>query len=647
MAIAKMKRLRAIALARERDELLTRLQGLGCVELSEPAAELADPAWSALLRRDSAPVSQVRAQAAAVDAALAALKQYAGGKDGLFLHRRDVKETDFLSQGTLDRALEQAEEINEAVRQLQQLQTQRLQLEAQRTGLQPWTGLDLPLETSATRHASVTFGLCPGTVSMEQARRQLEEAAPAAELLEVSADKELRYLLLLCHKTQTEQALRALRPYSFSPHSFPGLQGTPRENLERIAQRLAALDKERESLETRLAAMGYAQQSLRLCADRLRGETAKAACTDRLLTDGTVLFLQGWVPSRRRIQVIGVLESLGCAWALDNPAEGEEPPVLLQNNHLLSSMNMVTEMYSLPAYDGIDPNPLIFPFFALFYGFMFADMGYGLVMFLAGWILTKRFRPKATVGNILQLAMVCGVTSFVCGALTGGFFGDLIPVAADVFLHKEVVLPSLISPLEDPMTVLIVGIGLGVVQLLFGQCVHIYMGFRDGEGGDALLDVLPWWVVFAGIALLALKGTAVLLLAGVLCLILTQGRHKQGLLRKLWGGVASLYDVTSWLSDILSYSRLMALMLATTVIASVVNMLGTLPGSLLVFIPIFLFGHTFNLGINLIGTYVHAARLQYLEFFGKFYKDGGRAFRPLRYETKYVDVRNDNGEEVS
>ena len=140
MAIAKMKRLRAIALARERDELLTRLQGLGCVELSEPAAELADPAWSALLRRDSAPVSQVRAQAAAVDAALAALKQYAGGKDGLFLHRRDVKETDFLSQGTLDRALEQAEEINEAVRQLQQLQTQRLQLEAQRTGLQPWTG---------------------------------------------------------------------------------------------------------------------------------------------------------------------------------------------------------------------------------------------------------------------------------------------------------------------------------------------------------------------------------------------------------------------------------------------------------------------------------------------------------------------------
>lgn len=197
------------------------------------------------------------------------------------------------------------------------------------------------------------------------------------------------------------------------------------------------------------------------------------------------------------------------------------------------------------------------------------------------------------------------------------------------------------------MTVLVLGIGLGCVQLLVGQCIHIFMGFRDGEGPDALLDVVPWWIVFGGIALMALQGSPLLLLLGVLALILTQGRHEQGLLKKLWGGISSLYDVTGWLSDVLSYSRLMALMLATTVIASVVNMLGTLPANLLVFIPIFLFGHSFNLGINLIGTYVHAARLQYLEFFGKFYKDGGRAFQPLRYQTNYVDVLNDAGEEVS
>lgn len=467
-----------------------------------------------------------------------------------------------------------------------------------------------------------------------------------AQLEEVSADQEQRYLLLLCHKTEEEEALRALRPYGFSPHSFKGLTGTAGENLDRLQGELTRWEERQQALEKELAAMGYARDTLRQASDRLAGETAKAAVTDRLLTNGTILCLQGWVPARRRIQVIQVLEDLGCAWDLSNPAEGENPPVLLQNNALLSSMNMVTEMYSLPAYEGIDPNPLIFPFFTLFYGFMFGDMGYGLVMFLAGLILTRRFHPKGTLGNILQLAMVCGVTSFVVGALTGGFFGDLIPVVADVFLHKEVILPSVINPLDDPMTVLIIGIGIGCFQLVVGQCIHIYMGIRDGEGLDAALDVVPWWVVFAGIGLLAVKGIPYLLLAGVVCLILTQGRHNKGILRKLWGGVASLYDVTSWLSDILSYSRLMALMLATTVIASVVNMLGTLPANLLIFIPIFLFGHTFNLGINLIGTYVHAARLQYLEYFGKFYKDGGRAFRPLRYETVYVDVCREKGQEV-
>ncbi len=647
MAIAKMKRLRVISLARQRDELLAKLLSAGCVEITEPAAELADPAWTALLHRDGASLAQLRSQQSAVNSALEALQQYAGLKKGLFLRRRGVEERVFLRESTVTKALKKAGEINDCVGKLRQSQTQSSHLQAQRLSLGPWASLDLPLETGETEYAQVNFGVCPAGAELSALEAALEEAAPTATLTEISTDKELHYLLLLCHKAEGEAAVSALRRQGFSLHSFQEFSGTAAENIARIDARLAALEKEQQTLLESLAKMNSAGWSLRLCADRLNGELAKANATQRLLTDGTVVLLQGWVPSKERMRVLAILEEQGCAWELTNPPEGEVPPVLLNNNRLIASMNMVTEMYSLPAYGGIDPNPLIFPFFTLFYGFMFADMGYGLVMFLAGWLLSRRFRPKGAMGNILQLLMVCGVTSFVCGALTGGFFGDLIPVVAEVFLHKEVVLPSLISPLDDPMTVLILGIGLGCVQLIVGQCVHIFMGFRDGEGVDALLDVVPWWIVFGGIALMALRGSAILLLLGVLALILTQGRHAQGFLKKLWGGISSLYDVTSWLSDVLSYSRLMALMLATTVIASVVNMLGTLPANLLVFIPIFLFGHSFNLGINLIGTYVHAARLQYLEFFGKFYKDGGRAFQPLRYQTKYVDVLNDAGEEVS
>ena len=323
----------------------------------------------------------------------------------------------------------------------------------------------------------------------------------------------------------------------------------------------------------------------------------------------------------------------------DNP---EEVPVLLKNNRLVDPMHMVTEMYQLPTYDGIDPNPLIFPFFVFFYGMMFADIGYGLIMTIVSLVILKKYRPKGTLGYMFAMGVQIGIMTTICGVLTGTFFGDAITVISESFLGRTgIALWSLINPLEDPMTILIIAIVLGAVHMLFGQCVHMYMGARDGKLSgflDAALDVVPWWTLFAGIAMLVLNGSTVLLIVGVIFLIATQGRHKKGFFGKLFGGITSLYDITSWLGDILSYARLMALMLATTVIASVVNILGALPGSIFAFIPIFLFGHLFNLGINVIGTYVHAARLQYLEFFGKFYKGGGSPFQPLRYDTKYVDI---------
>ena len=203
------------------------------------------------------------------------------------------------------------------------------------------------------------------------------------------------------------------------------------------------------------------------------------------------------------------------------------------------------------------------------------------------------------------------------------------------------------------MTIMAIALGLGAVHMLFGQCVHIYMEIRDGRPLEGFLDVVPWWIVFVGLAVAYFKGTALVVGLGFLALLLTQGRHKKGILGKFFGGIASWYDITSWLGDILSYCRLMALMLATSVISQVFNILATLPGEglpkpvgILVFLVIFLVGNLFNMGINIIGTYVHAARLQYLEFFSKFYKEGGVPFKPLKYQTKYVDVTTDNGEVV-
>jgi V/A-type H+-transporting ATPase subunit I len=268
---------------------------------------------------------------------------------------------------------------------------------------------------------------------------------------------------------------------------------------------------------------------------------------------------------------------------------------------------------------------------------MFNDLGYGLVFIIASLIIQKKFRLTGGTRNMIRLVLECGVTTAIFGVITGSFFGDAIPVVAGL-LGRSVTIPSLLNPLQDPMSVLILSLVLGVVQILFGMGVKAYILIRDGKPLDALFDVGSWWLLFAGVAVGALCGFWWVAIAGVAALVLTQGRSKPTIPGKIVGGIASLYDITSYFSDVLSYSRLMALMLAGGIVASIVNVLGSLFGSVILFIPIFIIGHVFNIGINVIGTYVHAARLQYLEFFGKFYADGGKPFRPLDRKTKYFEI---------
>lgn len=655
MAIVKMKRFRLIALEQDRAALLSRLQRIGCVEIGEAGAKLNDEEWAGLLQRDSASLSDVKSQINLVDRALEALKEYGKVKGGLFAVRPLMTEEEFFDSETLQSSLNIAKSIGENLTAIAQLQVLENRLVALKQSLLPWQSLSVPLSKLSTENVHIVMGVCPSTVDVSQATLALAEAAPLAELIPVSQDRDQHYLLFLCHKSQLEEAELALKNFAFNASRLAETAGGgAKGEINRIDEEIANIDQElvriaadRKAQEEKIATYSESNFALQHAKDVLAQNFEREGARDRLLTDGTVIFLEGWASQLGLDELEKLMGEYTCAYSLEDPTEEETPPTLLKNGNLVAPMNMVTEMYSLPAYHGgIDPNPLIFPWFAFFYGFMFGDVGYGLIMFLVGFIVTKKYHPKGTIGYMMGLAQICGVTSFVVGALTGGFFGDLIPVVADVFFGKTVVLPCLIAPLEDPMTILFFGIGLGCVQLIMGQIIHIYMGFRDGaaKGGiDAALDVVPWWIVFAGIAGIVLGWGSWLIIVGAASLVLTQGRHKESVIGKIGGGIASLYDITSWLGDVLSYARLMALMLATTVIASVVNMLGTLPANILIFIPIFLFGHSFNMGINIIGTYVHAARLQYLEYFGKFYVDGGIPFAPLSYKTKYVDVVDETG----
>lgn len=639
MAIVKMKRFRLIGLEQERDGLFRLLQHMGCVELTETEDRLALPEWSAFLYREGVSLGDIKTKLSRTTGALDALKKYASAKSPLFQVRPVLQEGDFLDDGKLQEGLAVVDRIQDALGQINRLQSQENHLAQVRAGLVPWSDLDLPLGGGSTPQVRITKGVFPASFSFETVRAALAEAAPLADLLPVHQDRDQHYVLLAVHKTQTTEADAALKPYSFSTVQFRDMTGTAAENLSRLDQETAALAEERKQAEEAIAALGNQRPTLQRCLDRLQQELDKEAARENLLTDGTILFLEGWTVAEKQEALTHALSAFTCAWEFTDPQPEDKAPTLLKNPKWMTPINMVTEMYSLPSYDGIDPNPFIFWFFIFFFGFMFADIAYGVILFVACTIIVKKYNPKNTLGYMFRLGRYLGVSTFLWGVLTGGFFGDVLTVFGENFLGGRVIqLPYLINPLEDPMKVLILAIIIGAIQMFFGQCIHIYMNIRDGRPAEGFLDVVPWWILFAGIALAVLGKGNVLLIAGILALVCTQGRHKKGLLGKLFGGIASLYDVTSWLGDFLSYSRLMALMLATSVIASVMNILGSLPGNLIAFFLIFLIGHFFNIGINLIGTYVHAARLQYLEFFGKFYKEGGIPFKPLAYRTKYVDV---------
>ena len=644
MAIVKMNRFRLIALEQDRATLLSRLQRLGCVEVSEAEENLSSPEWADLLQRDNSSSGEVKTQISQVSYALDALRKYANVKSSLFQKRPAMTEQEFLDAEPFTDALQIAAAIGESLTNISRLHTQENRLTGMKQGLLPWSSLNLPLNQLSTKHVQVTLGVCPSVISIADLTQALTEAAPLSMLTTLSQDKDQHYLMLLCHKEEQEAAETVLKQYAFSTTQFKEFSGTPSEEIAKIQQELDDIAQRRKTEEENIVSYADSQKALQHCYDRLQQELEQENAREHLLTNGTVVFLEGWASQTGLARLEDTLKQFSCAYSFEDPTTEDTPPTLLKNPKWMTPINMVTEMYSLPAYHGgIDPNPLIFGFYILFFGFMFADIGYGLILAIACGLITKKLHPKNTMGYMFRLGVYLGISAAFFGILTGGLFGDALKVFTEQVLGmaSPISLPALIDPLNRPMDVLMIALGMGMVQLVFGQCVHIYMGFRDKKPLDGILDVVPWWIVFAGIGIFALQGSAIGLWVGVAALVLTQGRHKKGIFGKLFGGIASLYDITAWLSDVLSYSRLMALMLASSVIASVMNTLGALPRNIIVFALVFIIGHVFNIGVNLIGTYVHAARLQYLEFFGKFYVEGGIPFRPLKYRTKYIDIKEE------
>lgn len=648
MAIVKMKGLRLLAMRSDREALLELLQGMGCVEIDEPDQ---DPqTWQGLLsqlgsqtlsRPDGQALSQAREDLQAAQRALAVLKRHGDKGRGLLAPRpRLTRQQLFDGEEQGKQAVQQ---VLEADRQLAALEAQHSKLLTQRAALAPWLELNIPLDTASTQEMVVQFGTVTAGVELEQVQRAVEGASELAQLTQASVDRDVRYCLLVCHTSAQEEVLQALRDFGWSRMNLSGWTGTAKENDQRIARELEQNEQESAQAEQQLAQLTSLAEPIRQAADRASVRINREEGRSRLLDTEKTFLLEGWVPAEKWPELESQLKNYPCAWELRDPTEEEYPkvPVKLKNNWFTRPLSMVTEMYSLPAYNGLDPNPLMAPFFILFYGIMMADMGYGLLMMIASVVVLKKSRPRAGMHNFFALLGLCGVSTFIMGALTGGFFGDFISQLLKLINPESTFVwfwPTLFTPLEDTMMILVGAMALGFVQILVGMAISFVKKLRRGQVMDAIWEEVTWWVVFAGLALAILGVTNLVIILGGVMVVAGPILTEKGF-GKITGIFGSLYNhVTGYFGDILSYSRLMALMLAGSVIAQVFNTLGAIPGNVVIFIIISMLGNALNFALNLLGCYVHDLRLQCLEYFNKFYEDGGKPFRPMKLDTNYYDV---------
>ena len=666
MAIVKMKRLRLLALRPDRERLLRGLQSLGCVEIREPDIDLSDPEWAGLGKPDLSGLEKAREQSLLLGGALDVLRRYAPAKDGLFTPRPEITEGELFDEAVYAQGLDAARRVMEGEQALVAKGAERAKLLTQKASLEPWTCLDVALDEEGT--ATVPVHFCSVPVRTDFAA--LEAAAQGAELAQLvraGNDRELQYFLLICHHSAVSACYEAMRPFGVSRVTLRGWTGTAAENTALLDNRIAALEREEAECKAALAALGEKRDVLRRCADRAAQEIGREENKARLIDTDTAFVLDGWFPAENAGEVEKVLGGFNCAWEAADPTPDEYPqvPIKLKNNPVTAPFTAITEMYAMPAYDTVDPNPLMAPFFIIFFGFMMNDIGYGLLMVLGTAFFLSKARPKGGMKNMMSMFFMCGIASVFWGCLTGGFFGDFLPklfdltgTAASVPGYHDAsgafvwFWKPLFTPINDIILVMVGAMAMGVVQVFTGMAVSVEEKFRHGNALDAVTQEIAWWCILIGAAIaiggpmipgapavLGTVGIGLLILGAVLLLAGNLIRAKG--LGGITGFVGDVYNgVSGYFSDILSYLRLMALMMAGSIIASVFNTLGSVFG-LVPFIIVAIIGNVLNLVLNLLGCYVHTMRLQCLEFFGRFYQDGGKAFRPLAVQTKYVDIKEE------
>ncbi len=559
-----------------------------------------------------------------------------------------------------DSFLEECEEVIELDRKISDLKNEITALEDMITYYKPWIGLDIPMASKRTLTTNIFIGTFGREISEEEILEIIsnyDEGLDDVEIQIISSQKMLTCVVLMCHQSSGEKLITALKSSGFViPDKIaPKL---PEKAIEECEKEILSLKNEISKVTEEIRNHSENYRELRFLSDYFTAQMDKYAAVENAATSESVFCVRGYIPERSAEEVKFEVERQFTAhMELSEPDyDDADVPVLIENKSFGAGVESITDMYSPVSNKDIDPNPVMAFFYYAFFGLMLSDAGYGILMIIFALFSKKKLKIKGSLGKSINMVLYSGISTVIWGALFGGWFGDLIPIVATEFLgfEKGPDLAIWMDPVSNSMELLLFCLGFGIVQLFTGLLIRFYMLCKERQIVAAVCDTVPVMVFVTGFAILGAglitripekisEFGAPLLASGAILIVLTAGRSSKNIIGKLGGGLYALYNYTTgYIGDILSYSRLLALSLVTGVVASAINMLAAMPGNIIIFIIIFLVGHTVNIAINLIGTYVHTNRLQFVEFFSKFYEGSGRVFTPFKINSKYFKIKEEN-----